>query len=200
MHGRLDVLTATISTNQQHLQAENISFGSPPRYQSFLQPAPVSLVRVTQKELWDGPLDQMTNSNVHGADTRIRTTTAFKTIDAGLGILTVRSTSARLLSTCGTKDDSSESSRKTIVINFLWRFATCRRGFRLSTNETFDSWSFNTIWKRSADSQIFELCKIGNTFGVDELLRYGRASVFDADPEGSTPLHVRLTFLITQNV
>jgi hypothetical protein len=119
MNSRIDVLTATISSNQQHLQMENISFGPPPHYQSLLQPAPVSLVRVTQKELWDGRLGQMTNSHVHGVDNRVRTTTAFKTIDAGLGILTVRSTSAQLLGTCGTKDDSSESSRKTIVINFL---------------------------------------------------------------------------------
>lgn len=191
MNGKLDILTATVSTQMHnHMTTTDLLFGAPPPYQGPLQMGTICSAPVS-RGYSDGSLDSMTKSHDSIFDSRIQTKTSLKSIDAGVGVLTLRSTTAKALRAYDdTEKNGDEFYSKTFVINFLWRFASCRRGFRLSTSNTFDSWSFNTICYRPADSRIFDLCKSGNTFGVGDLLKYGMASVFDADPHGATPLHV----------
>jgi hypothetical protein len=114
-------------------------------------------------------------------------------IDAGLGALRIRSTSAKILSPNGEpcKDDDDKHNKKSYVIQLILGFTTCRKGFRISTSSGFDNWTFNTIRRRSSSDEIFQFCEDGNTERVWELLRYGEASVFDVDENGQSLLHVR---------
>ena len=190
MNAKLDMLAATFSTQTDIWMTAACPPSFPPPYQRLVQPAAQV---VSPKDANDLPWNAK-DSHLDSFRRMVQTKTSLRTIDTGLGTMILRTTSTSIGDHC--VGIEKQSIKKTFVVNFLWRFATCRRGFRLSINDTFDSWSFNTIQKRSADSRIFELCKIGNAYGVDELLRYGRASVFDADPEGATPLHVSLTFYV----
>jgi len=184
LNGKLEILTATFSQVAQKprvVEEEPIS-----QHHNLLS---------RNSDPRTDPFDQTLYPTVHGR--RIQTKTSLTSVEAGLGALTLRSTSTTILDQDNDPEDRRNESltRKSFVVNFLWRFASCRRGFRISTTNTFDSWSFNTIRKQPTDSQIFKLCKIGDTLGVRELLSYGRASVFDVDDTGATPLHVR-----TQNL
>jgi hypothetical protein len=42
-----------------------------------------------------------------------------------------------------------------------------------------------------AAAEIFEACKLGNVQWATSLFTRGKASPFDTDPKGWTPLHVR---------
>lgn len=123
---------------------------------------------------------------------KIQTTTTLKTIEAGVGVLTLSSTSAKMVER--NQDDEEQRpnilTRTTFVVIFVWRFASCRRGLRIGVNDSFDSWSFNSIRRRPDDSSIFSLSRVGDTEGVLNLLKFGKASVFDVDTAGATPLHV----------
>lgn len=192
MNGKLDLLNASFSTAHTNGQkiADDRLFSPPPYHR-------LDRLATARRSVWDDRSEQTNNSQRTYDGSHFQVKTSLQTIDAGLGILTLKSTSAKATGERG----EDYCATKTFTVNFLWRFATCRRGFRLSTNNNFDSWSFNTIRTRPSESLIFELCKAGNAIDVNDLLRYGGASVFDADPDGATPLHVsreteRLQFLI----
>jgi hypothetical protein len=191
MNGKLDILTASFASTPTNIQMIRDGLvPSPPPYQRFAQTATALPVVRAQRELWNGDSTQLKDSHVNDVQSRLRIKTSLQSIDAGLGVVTFRSTAVEIA--CYGEEENSDKSytKKTFTINFLWRYASCRRGVRLSTNNTFDSWSFNTIRTRPSESLIFKLCKSGDAFDVDDLMRYGNASVFDADPDGTTPLHV----------
>jgi hypothetical protein len=123
----------------------------------------------------------------------ILTRTMQKSLDLGLGLLSLQTT-AKSLKAFGNdsrEEKDAKSTRKLFTVRFLCRFATCRRGFRICTDDTFDNWTFNTIRRRPWNSDIFLLCRRGDIGGVKKLLDYGEASLFDVDEDGASPLHVR---------
>jgi hypothetical protein len=195
MKGTIDLLTATFSTTHvnRHKSTGELLPSLPSAYQGF-ESDTMALVRASREynDMCSWELEEPHDSAFAG---QIRTKNFVKTIDAGLGALTVRSTSTKITRSYDVTDMDNGKlyTKKSFVINFLWRFATCRRGFRFSINNSFDSWTFNIIQRRPAESQIFNLCKIGKTSEVSNLLRHGLASVFDADPQGATLLHVRIS-------
>jgi hypothetical protein len=123
----------------------------------------------------------------------IQTRTMQKALNVGLGMLSFQSTtkSWKACGDCDGKEDDSKPGRKFFTVRFLCRFASCRRGFRICTNDVFDNWTFDTIRRRPWDSEIFRLCRAGDIAGVRNLLDYGAASVFDVDGDGYSPLHAR---------
>ncbi|TVY84730.1 hypothetical protein LSUE1_G000619 [Lachnellula suecica] len=127
--------------------------------------------------------------------TQIHTKTSFRRINAGLGVLSLASTATKLLNIKDADEEPKElGAKKTFVARFLWGFSSCRKGFRLSVDDTFDTFSFNTIRRRPTDSHIFRLCEKGDARGVRELLMVGEASVYDVDTGGFTPLHYACYF------
>jgi hypothetical protein len=122
----------------------------------------------------------------------IQTCTTQKSLNVGLGILSLQSTTKAFKTHCDTpaEEKNANPTRKLFIVRFLCRFTTGRRGFRICANGSFDNWNFNTIRRRPWHSEIFQLCGEGNTNGVRRLLGYGEASVFDVDNHGDSPLHV----------
>lgn len=117
------------------------------------------------------------------------TTTSWNT---GLFRLGLRSTSSRIIDDDNESNDQSVApARTTYVVNMAWRFLSCRRGFRVTTNNNFDAWTFNPIRTQPGYSQIFVLSRNGDTRGVHKLLLSGEASLSDVDTDGWTLLHVR---------
>lgn len=72
-----------------------------------------------------------------------------------------------------------------------WIYA---RRFELHLMKTCQGWdqslrSYRTV---SYDAEVFHHCMAGNVTGLQGLFESGQASPFEMDPEGRTPLHVRL--------
>lgn len=82
---------------------------------------------------------------------------------------------------CNGEENDVKPVRKSFTVRVLWRLTSSRRGFKISTNDTVDNWTFNTIRRRLGGSVIFELCAGDDVTGVRNLLDYGPASVFDTD-------------------
>ena len=122
----------------------------------------------------------------------VQTWATQKSLNMGLGILSLQSTTKAIgtHSNTPTKEKDPNPTRKSFTVRFLCRFTSGRRGFRISANDSFDHWTFNTIRRRPWNSEIFVLCRVGNINGVKRLLDYGEASVFDVDDHGDSPLHV----------
>lgn len=72
-----------------------------------------------------------------------------------------------------------------------------RRGLEITFQKSVQGWQhgLKTFGLIPHNSDIFECCLNGDIDGVKALLSSGRASVWDCDSEGYTPLHVSL-FLI----
>jgi hypothetical protein len=94
-------------------------------------------------------------------------------------------------------EDNSESTKKeetvvrsSYVVQLLMGITTCRRGFKLSTTDRFDSWTLNAVRRRPSDSKVFALCYADDVDGIESLLLRGEASIHDVDEEGDSLLHV----------
>lgn len=125
------------------------------------------------------------------SEIRVQTKTSLKYIEAGVAALNLKSTTTKLQDANGDESDAT-SSKTTFVVNFIWRFLSCRRGFRVTMSNNFDDFSFHTIRKRLDNSTIFKLCKSGDTIGVENLIAAGQASLYDVDSKGSSLLHVSI--------
>jgi hypothetical protein len=133
---------------------------------------------------------------------RLHKKTTETSLNAILFKLNLRSTSSRVIENGGNindddndnyaDDDSSMiyTPQKTYVVNLAWEFLSCRKRFRLTTNNNFDTWSFNTIRTRNPGSTVFSLCSSGDLAGIRRLLISGEASLCDVDATGLTLLHV----------
>jgi hypothetical protein len=129
---------------------------------------------------------------------RTSTVTSWRTFTGCLGILSFRLSSARTNDVesdveHGGRKKRKVTSNRSVVVNLLLGFRSCRRGYRLRLSDTFDQWTFNSIRIVPQDSPIFKFCRQGNVQGVRELLSHGLASVFDVDGNGQSPLYVCLT-------
>lgn len=69
-----------------------------------------------------------------------------------------------------------------------------QRGLEITFQASVQGWqhALETFRAVPDDSEIFRLCNNGDILGVKKLLSSGRASVWDRDPRGFTPLHVSL--------
>jgi len=184
MNGRLDMLAATFSSEggTQVVKNNVESFSESQQQASSSDSKLISPIDSTSR----------TNAFCDLTGIQVRTRTSLKSVEFGLGGLSLRSTSNKFRNLDNDREDekSSTCSTKTFVVNLLWGFSSCRRGFRLMTNDTFDSLTFNTIRRRPLNSPIFSLCCKGDTKGVQKLLLFEEASVFDVDSSGWSPLHV----------
>lgn len=174
MNGMMDMLTAQFSK----------SIGSDPR----------SMIEDDRSQS-----KVSTYSPVRPSDLHVQTKTTRTSIKAGIALLNIQSSTTTIgyPEEDGNSKEISKPARTSFVVNFLWGFRSCRRGFRLSTNSSFDSLRLDSIRRRPSDSQIFRLCELGDTRGVQKLLMTGDASIFDADEVGRGLLHVSdLTLLL----
>ena len=124
-----------------------------------------------------------------------KTMTRTKCFDIGFGTFYFRSTSpikpsARDPGKHSQADEDNQFRRKIFVVQFLWKFASCRKGVRICTRNSFDQWTLNTIQRRPNNSKIFRLCRKGDLEGVRQLLQNGDASLYDVDETGCSLLHV----------
>ncbi|CAD6449241.1 a632d1e1-a570-4e46-b256-dffee697ad99-CDS [Sclerotinia trifoliorum] len=62
------------------------------------------------------------------------------------------------------------------------------------TTDTFDSYRLDVIRRRPNDSEIFQLCRIGDTGAVKRLLDRGEASIYDVDEYEESLLHIAVCY------
>ncbi len=69
-----------------------------------------------------------------------------------------------------------------------------QRGLEITFQASIQGWqhALETFRAVPYDSEMFRLCSVGDILGVKKLLSSGRASVWDQDPDGWTPLHVSI--------
>lgn len=188
VNGRLEILAAsfqaiTVEQRSDQIVSQIVS-------QNCLGSAEV--MTTESKPLLNARLSPVTEL-VFKSSGEVQTRTMQRSLDVGLGLLSLQTT-VKSLKTCDAydgKEKDAKPTRKSFTVRFLCRFATCRRGFRVCTNDTFDNWTFNTIRRRPWDSKIFDLCTVGDVEGVKKLIHYGEASVFDVTQEGWSLLHAR---------
>lgn len=120
-------------------------------------------------------------------------------LQAGFGTLQFRSTS---VTQSEMSKDETENPKivKFFVATLILNFSVCRRGFRISSNNNFTNWTFNTFRRRPSSSDVFRFCRQGNTGAVRELIHCGEASVFDIDDYGDSLLHVCHTIFLSINI
>jgi hypothetical protein len=184
VHGRLEILAA----NFQALSIED------PCQQEISANGGASAHIGTAdfKSRTSAPLESMSES-VARSRGMLQTRTTQKSLNVGLGILSLQSTTKDFKDPYDSalNERGVKSTRQSFTIRFLYRFKSCRRGFRFHLDDTFDTWIFNSIRRRPWDSEIFQLCREGDVQGVKMLLDCGGASVFDVDDHGDSPLHAR---------
>ena len=125
-----------------------------------------------------------------------KTQVSWKAYSAGIGTLTFRSTKTKFTQQRQDFERSEEDDalHKSFAIALVLRFGSCRRGFNLRTNDTFDIWSLNSIRRVFDDSPVFQHCMNGDTQSVKQLVLRGMASPFDVDSSGRSLLHVSVNF------
>lgn len=111
-----------------------------------------------------------------------------------LGIYSLRtiSTTHRYDDGDSVDDENNLTTTKTFLFEFLIRFTTYWKGFRIMTTNTFDRYTLNVIRRRPAGSKIFQLCEDGDVQAVKRLLDRGEASIYDVDEMGRSLLHVSI--------
>jgi hypothetical protein len=189
MNGKLDTLATTFSlvreTEPGNTACEDTSLQTDPLHPHFIE-----TVKSKDNTGLVGRTKETPPTRLSGF--RMRTTVSWTRIDTGIAVLSLQSSSGALVYSEASRkgDDTSKPEKKSFVISILWRFSSCRRGFRISIKDSLDSWSFSAACKRPCDSQIFTHCGKGNTREVHKLLLSGEASVSDMDTYGRGPLHV----------
>lgn len=88
----------------------------------------------------------------------------------------------------------SSTSTSISVTLPTWIYA---RNFQIHLTKSYQGWdqSFRTYRTVSCDAQVFKLSADGNMEGLQQLFKSGRASPFEIDSYGWTPLHVRLILI-----
>ncbi|PQE11489.1 Immunoglobulin major histocompatibility complex conserved site protein [Rutstroemia sp. NJR-2017a BBW] len=114
-----------------------------------------------------------------------------------LGALSLRKTSSTFTITQDSFEDNSASKKKettvvrsSYVVQLLMGITTCRRGFKVSTVDGFDSWILNAVRQRPSSSEAFQLCFVDDADGLESLLLRGEASIHDREEKGNSLLHV----------
>ncbi|PQE10996.1 threonine synthase protein [Rutstroemia sp. NJR-2017a BVV2] len=113
-----------------------------------------------------------------------------------LGALSLRTISSTFTITQDSIEDNSETTKKettvvrsSYVIQLLMGITTCRRGFKVSTTDGFDSWMLNAVRQRPSSWEAFSLCYLDDADGLESLLLRGEASIHDVDEKGNSLLH-----------
>src|SRR5436309_1212093 len=133
MNGKIDMLAATL---------ERTSVASTPRvsYASanpLVRPQDLSLTSSVQLPGYEG-------KGLAGNSLQYYTRTTFQSMDKLFGLLRISSVSRQYIS-IGSFNEETENneSGKILTFNVFLRFGSCRKGFKLRINDTFDNWCLN---------------------------------------------------------
>jgi hypothetical protein len=107
-------------------------------------------------------------------------------------------------------DDTTPMERKCLNTQRIIRFRPTQLlvkfgfsyGLNFSFTQSYRGWKhcLETFRCVPDDSLIFDFCRSGNIQGVETLSRTGKASVWDTDSAGWTPLHVCGLYLVNYMV
>jgi hypothetical protein len=118
--------------------------------------------------------------------------TTFQSTDKVFGLLRITSVSRQYISSeiLAEETENSEHSENVLTLNILLKFGSCRKGFKLRINNTFDDWCLNSFRRLPNESLVFKLCEEGNCPIVERLFASRKASVYDVNENGQSALHV----------
>lgn len=109
-----------------------------------IPPNPYSIIETVKSEDNVGLVARTRETPPMGlSDFRMRTKVSRMRIETGAAVLSLQSSSRSLIDPeAARKGDDTSKFEKTFVVSFLWRFSSCRRDFRITIKDAFDTWSF----------------------------------------------------------
>lgn len=190
MNGKIDMLAATL----ERAILEEAPKTSHSSANDLIHPQLLSIPSSEYLPRHDGKNE---DKPLVGASTECFTRTSFKTVDRFFGFMKICSVSRQYIGTGTLNEDAenNESSVKVFTFNIPVRFGSCRKGFKLCINDTFDNWCLNSIRRLPNDSAVFKLCAEGNATEVERLFAFRKASIYDVNESGQSVLHVSRPFL-----
>jgi hypothetical protein len=127
-----------------------------------------------------------------GVSTECFLRTTFQSMDKVFGLMRITSVSRQYISSeiLNEETENSEPFEKVLTLNVLLKFGSCRKGFKLRINNTFDDWCLNSLRRLTNDSLVFKLCEEGNCSVIERLFDSRKASVYNVNETGQSALHV----------
>jgi hypothetical protein len=188
MNGKIDMLAAAL----ERTIVESTPTESHPQENQLNRPRNLSIDSSKQRSIYEDKF-------LTGTSLECITRTTFQSTDRFFGMMRISSVSRQYIST-GISNEEAENygySEKGLTLNILLRFGSCRKGFKLRINDTFDDWCLNSIRRLPNESAVFKLCEEGNALEIEKLFAFRKASVYDVNETGQSILHVSRLSLTT---
>ena len=159
MNGKIDMVAAAL---ERTIVATTPKVSKPPI---------THLIRDRDLSIASKQLPYHEGSGSAGISTECFLRTTFQSMDKVFGLLRITSVSRQYISSeiLTEETENSGHSENVLTLNILLKFGSCRKGFMLRINNTFDDWSLNSLRRLPNDSLVFKLCEEGNCLTIEKL-------------------------------